>query len=565
MKAPVFLLLCLPFFIYAQDNPYKRNHDEFFYRDKIIQLEKLSEALKNLYETLRTNSAEVHKLNLDATKKLNDELYDAYVETSVNLVDKLYTPLGSVLDIAVSSLMEIALDDPNWAKSIRKNNFVELNNSANYRNTKLRLMYETLAKIIKHPLKRFDDDMQPLPFTKSWWKTGDGADDDEKELKIRKLNLLVNLSKFVYEKTEEELNKIISERRVVVDEINFSKTEYEKYKQANIDAGVNTNALANRVVKSRGYGVGDERGGEGHEGPQNILEENYSNDPPEIKAEVQKYLEAKKENEEAIKAREEANKKSAEDYRKKLASAEVYIDADCSRYVYPLERALMLAKAYPEDIEGTFKLTIDDKQISTSREKKNYHEFYYMFTKPGVYDIQVQLFVDNKYIDTYTDQWYVEEIIPDAGSLPFPVYAKDNRPKYDPGLEGTKKSAMKNQYVNYDLLYEGGDIYLTGYYFTPTGQKVNYKSKPLAAALEQAPASGLMLTKGGTGYHFYQTIGETANGTPYVITRLRGTEISVLHEFRAYYVSVKTAPDYSSYTVEYKTEPNGPVKTFLLD
>ena len=80
-----------------------------------------------------------------------------------------------------------------------------------------------------------------------------------------------------------------------------------------------------------------------------------------------------------------------------------------------------------------------------------------------------------------------------------------------------------------------------------------------------APASGLMLTKGGTGYHFYQTTGEVTDGTPYVITRLRGSEITVLHEFKAYYISVKNAPDYSSYTVEYKTEPKGSVKTFVLD
>ena len=50
-----------------------------------------------------------------------------------------------------------------------------------------------------------------------------------------------------------------------------------------------------------------------------------------------------------------------------------------------------------------------------------------------------------------------------------------------------------------------------------------------------------------------------------MITRLRGTEVKVLHEFKAYDMSVKKGPDYSSYTVEYKTEQNGPVKKFILD
>lgn len=87
----------------------------------------------------------------------------------------------------------------------------------------------------------------------------------------------------------------------------------------------------------------------------------------------------------------------------------------------------------------------------------------------------------------------------------------------------------------------------------------------MAAALELAPAAGLMLTKGGTGYHFYQTTGETDEGTPYIITRLCGTEITVLHEFKATFINVKNAADYSSYTVEYKTPGSGSLKTFILD
>ena len=469
MKAYFLIFVMLYFFLSAQENPYQRNYDEYIYKQKIEQLEKLSEAYKNLYEALRTNSGEVHQLNLDATKKFNDELYDTYVDASMNLVDKIYMPFSSALDLAVDVISNIVLEDPIWSQTTRKSNFIELNNSTNYRNTKLRLMYETLAKIIKHPLKRFDDDMVPLPFTKTWWKTGDGKDDDAKELKIRKLNLIIKLSNLVYEKTEDELRKIINERRTIVDEINFSKSEYEKLKASNAEAARKTNELANRVIRSRGYGAADERSGESLGGPEQILEENYSNDPPEIKTEIQKYLAAKKESENRSKLLDEAKKKEAEEYQRKLASAEVYIDSDCSRHVYPMERVLMLAKSYPEDIEGTFKLTVDDKQVNASRDKKNYHEFYYMFTKPGVYDIQCQLFVNNKYIDTYTDQWYVEEITPDAASLAFPTFAKDNRPKYDPSLEGTRKTAMKNQYVNYDLLYKGGDIYLDGYYYTPTG------------------------------------------------------------------------------------------------
>ncbi|MBU1101467.1 MAG: hypothetical protein KKA84_13790 [Bacteroidetes bacterium] len=567
MKKILMIAISFAFVLNAQQNPYQRVHDQYNLKKNIETLEKTAEALMSLHDCLTRNSAEVNKLNMEAAKKINDELYEAYVEASMNLVDKIYTPFSSALDITVDVIKNLVLEDPIWKGSQRKTQFTELKNSTDYRNTKLRIMYATLSKVSDQPLARFDDDQKPLPFTKSWWRIGDNKEDDQLELRIRKLNILKNLSKLVYEKTEQELVKIRTERRMVLEELASVKAESEAREIQNRKSSENENTLSSRLLKSRGY-IGKNDRGENVQlpGPRELIESKYPNDPPELKAEINKYNQAKTEAEAKDLALNEERKRLFEERKARLADATVYIDSDCSRYVYPGEKVLMLAKAHPEDVEGTFTITVDDARVGGSREKSNFYSFYYTFTKPGVYDVQVHLYDGPNRIDTYTDQWYVEDIMPAAQTnSPFPTFAKDNRPKYDSSLEGTIKPVLQNQYVNYSLLYSSGDIYLTGYYYTPAGEKVNYKSKPLAAALEMAPAAGLMLTKGGTGYHFYQTTGETSDGTPYIITRLRGTEITVLHEFKATFINVKNAPDYSSYTVEYRMTGNGSLKTFTLD
>lgn len=565
MKNYLLLLLLLQCAIFTQTNPYKTNENEPILARKISHLEETSQALRVLHDQMANNSAELQTLHQESTKYLRDRMYEVYVEGSMNLIDKLSTPFNSVIELAVDVVMEFAIQDPIWSGTSRKEDFAAMKNSMNYRNTKLRIMYETLGKLIDYPLDRFDDDKKPLPFTSSWWKTGDNEKDDELELSIRKLNVISNLSELVYKKTEEELQKIRDERRVIQEELTSTKTDYELAKEQNEKAGQKTNELRNAYVSAKNLSSTDSRGEGIHEGPR-PLEADSSQDPPQLKEEMNSYRESQRELEAERQRLAEERRARELAFEQKLEEATVYIDSDCSRYVYQFEKTRMLAKSHPEDIKGTFKLKIDDKQVNFSREKNNFYSFEYMFIKPGVYDVQVELYVNNKYIDTYTDQWYVEEkaFTPPAG-MPFPRYAEDNRPNYDSRLEGTTKPVMKNQYVNYVLLYEGGDIYLTGYYYTPSGQKVDYKSKPLAAQLENAPVTGLVLTRGGTGYHIYQTTGETTGGVPYVITRLRGTEITVIKEFKAAFFTVKNAPDYSSFTVEYKETSDGTLKMILLD
>ena len=563
MRNVIALFLILSFTLTAQDNPYKRNIDQYELKKKIETLEQTSEALKKLHDVLKENSASVKKLNAEASKNIVDELYETYVEASMNLVDKLYTPFNSALELGVDVVKNIFIEDPVWNGSSRKQQFTELKKNIEFRNTKLRLMYNTLAKLSEQPLKRYDDDMEPLPFTKTWWKTGDNEEDDALELRVRKLNVMRNLSQIVYEKTEQELGKIRDERRGVIDELNEAKALYEKGETINKEVSEKTNTLTDNVVKFYMRGSVNDRG-EQVEGPRDPLAMDPSNYPPDLKEKVKKYQETQAAEKAKLDELSAERKRLFEERIARWQEATVYIDSDCPRHVYPGEKVLLLAKAHPEDIEGTFKLNVDDRQVNASRKKSNFYSFYYTFMKPGVYDVQVHLYNGSQYVDTYTDQWYVEDIAPAAGA-PIPTFAGDNRPNYDPSLEGTTKPAMQNQYVSYNLLYQGGDIYLQGYYYTPTGQKVNYKSKPLAAVLENAPASGLMLTKGGTGYHFYQTTGEVSEGVPYVITRLRGPDITVLHEFKATFINVKNAPDYSRYTVEYKTKGDNTLRTLVLD
>lgn len=265
MKRILVLAISVAFLLNAQENPYKRTHDQYNLKKNIENLEKTSEALKNLHDCLTTNSAEVKKLNAEATKKIKDELYDAYVEASMNLVDKVYTPFSSALDITVDVVKNIFLEDPIWNGSRQKMQFTELKKSTDYRNTKLRIMYETLGKVSEQPLARFDDDQKPLPFTKSWWKTGDNEDDDDLELRIRKLNILRNLSKLVYEKTENELVKIRKERRVVIDEIIAVKAELTNRETAERQSNDNSVKLSDKLFQSRGYtsedGLGPRAGG----------------------------------------------------------------------------------------------------------------------------------------------------------------------------------------------------------------------------------------------------------------------------------------------------------------
>lgn len=557
-----FILILINTIVFAQEviSPWEMQDPEIYQLEqKIDKLEKVSASLYQLHEKLTTNSKAVLELNKKAADNLRNNIYKIYLKGSLDIYNKVASPLGSMLDLANEVFMNLAVEPALWKTDNQRVFINRLNEASYFRNTKLRLMFVTLSMLMSYDCARFDDDLQPITYTKSWWGNPDGKPDDETEMVTRKTNLIVNLSDMVYKKTEEELNKIREERRETTALIDNSKKELSELKIKDTERRKKLKETDEWVRRMR------ERAGISSDVNKTELQQNTPNDPPEVKqklSEVRNELNINREDEKSKREELERLKKAQ---MQKEADARVYIDSDCSRHVLANERVPMIIRISPEDIKGTFVLYVDEKEVGRTKKESNSAELGYLFNAPGKYDIQVKLLTRGNYNDTYTDQFYVEENptikIPGVSGLNI----NTDGPAYDSKLEGTKKLKLDLGFCKYYVLYEGGKIYLTGYYYTPTQQKVEYRSEPLAPSIEPFAEKGLMITKSGTGYHFYQTVSVSNNTSPYIVTRMRGTEVKIINRFNANWMQVKPASDLSTITIEYKETKDGAVKSIILD
>jgi len=530
---------------------------------KIQKFEKASSALSSLNTQLTANSKAVFELNTKAQTNLQNNIYKTFFKGSLDIINKVTGPLNSILELANDAILNLVAE-PMLTKHQNERTFIkELNNASYYRNTKLRLMYSSLGYLMSLPIHRFDDDAKPLPFTKAWWGLPDNIPDNETKMITKKINIIKNLTDMVYKKTEDELKKVRAERRQIIDMIGEMNTELTQLKEKD--------AEKKRIEKETNKWISDMRKRRGLYTPEKFKEQPSStfkldNDPPEVKQKVEEIIAEnmrRLQEEKDIKAELERQKEAQ---KQKEAEAEVYIDAECTRYVLTRENVDLIARAHPEDIEGTFVLMVDDKEIHrTGKYKKtNSFPFRYSFTKPGVYDIQVHLYLDGNYNDTYTDQWYVEENPLYTANPVFGGKGIIGQAAYDPSKEGTKELKFELAgSCTYWVLYVGGSVYLTGNYKTFTGETVEYKSEPLAPFQAQNAENGLLITQSGTGYHFYQTLkAASSSSNPYIITKMYGADISVIHRFNATWTKVVRGPNI---TIEYKEIEGGPIKKILLD
>ena len=438
-----------------------------------------------------------------------------------------------------------------WGIENQQTMIIDFNDSVSKANTKLRLMCESLGAVMAADATRFDDDRTPLTYTKAWWGNPDGVEDDEVELSTRKLNIIIQLTDKINARMGKDLQKIRNDRKRVIGEIDRLKTEHslalikaEKEKKQDEE----TEQWIIRMRKRVGGNPGRE------DDPMTSI---YDWDPPEVREKVTKERVKR-----SLKAKEyieygTAREKARKERIQKEMAAQVYVDSECSRDILEGERVLLIAKTDPPDIKGTFVWTIDDKKVRESKKPDNSDTLKYPLTKEGIYDMQVTLNIRGKYNDRYTDQIKVRAI----EYLPM-----QPGKRYPPEMEGEKKSVVNLPYAKYWLLHEKGDIYLTGFYYIPTGQKVEYKSEPVETRKAPQPHLGLLLTKSGTGYHLYPTTsGDHSRGQPYIITRMRGTNVEVIHRFSATWVMPKPEKDFSKITIQYKVKEGSGMKEIVLD
>ena len=174
--------------------------------------------------------------------------------------------------------------------------------------------------------------------------------------------------------------------------------------------------------------------------------------------------------------------------------------------------------------------------------------------------------------------------------------------KKEPAPEGEKKQLVIDlPYCKYWIVHKNHKPYMTGYYQTSSGQKINYISLPIANYDKGFPAAGMVVTKGGTGYHVYCTAKHNTEGYDFewdqtvngdyiarpkgfgknpaqymglsnpvqwyiIVNRMKEADSKIIHRIKSCgYLGVYPSTDFSSYTVKYQDSLNGPVKTLVLD
>lgn len=520
---------------------------------KIDRLTKSADALKLLHEQLTSSQKEVFKLHQRARRNLQDNAYKIYMKGSLDIYNKVYAPLNSALAMVTEIYLNLTLEPKLWTVTEDRVALRRLADKAARENPKLDRMYKALANVLKAKMGRFDDDKRHLPLTAPFWRDPDGQPDEKQELLTRKLNCIIRLSDKVYLQTEAHLKRIRSERRQIMTTLKGLRAAYQARLAEEKKAGEKakeTAAWHKRLEERRKQ---EERASQpAKSGPGHWEGGEWVREQPEV-------IRHEREREAQRRARPKVNEKLRRQKAELLAKAEaatVYVDQDSPREVSVGETAVFLARMDPPDVQAYFKWTIDDRMVRSTKKYTTTDTLRYNFLKEDIYDLQVYVQKRNQGgTDTYTDQIKVT-------SLPKPAAPR----LYPPELEGKKTKALDIPCCKYWILHKGGKAYLTGYYYTFSRQKVEYTSLSIKSYNPSYPAAGLFALANGTGYHVYQTHGpEQGGGATYIITRMKGSEVKIIHRLQAHKFSMKPGAGNRTWTVEYKTSLSGPIKRLVLD
>ncbi len=111
----------------------------------------------------------------------------------------------------------------------------------------------------------------------------------------------------------------------------------------------------------------------------------------------------------------------------------------------------------------------------------------------------------------------------------------------------------------------GKNKYITGYYLSKSGKRVDYTSGAIGNFNPYLPHAGLFALASGNGYHIYQA-GEAnpATGTTYVVVLL-GETVEELYRLRVFkWLNEQPPADLSYFKINYQLTPNGPLQSLIL-
>ncbi len=111
----------------------------------------------------------------------------------------------------------------------------------------------------------------------------------------------------------------------------------------------------------------------------------------------------------------------------------------------------------------------------------------------------------------------------------------------------------------------GKNKYITGYYLSKSGKRVDYTSGAIGNFNPYIPHAGLFALASGNGYHIYQA-GEAnpSTGTTYVVVLL-GEKVEELYRLRVFkWLNEQPPADFSYFKINYQLTPNGPLKSLIL-
>lgn len=518
---------------------------------KLSQLEARQKYLLKLHKHLTTAQVDMAKLHTKAKKVHQGNLAQAFLKGSYDAAQKFISPWSGPVDVATDLAANVIYDENKYwgvrrehVNPAERTKLVKISREVAAEYDTLRSMNKSLIEVFKAPLKRFDDAREPIKWTKSWWvsnlKEPDKALDAPVTLVTRKMNILVHLSKKISERAGREGQKVAAELPGLARQIAALRDGLEAEK---IRAQLKAKFPPSKKTPPPTINRSD------LEGMREPLETQELGRPVEDRKKMEK-----------IEAERRKLRKALDEKRKKReAGAEIYVDAVCPRHVTAGDKAVFIAKIHPEDLAGQFEWTIDDKVVRRQRLPAGQDVLIHSFAAEDVHDLQVTLSFDGKFQDRYTTRITVHK--PEQEEKP-------KVPRYPAKLEGKKVKALDMEWCKYWILHKDNHLYMTGYYYVPSGQRINYTSKPMAFYSPAAPAAGLIMAMGTkTGYHVYQAEadGLKAGQALYYVTRMRGTEIKILHKLKVHgHFSMKLTKNGLSWIVNYKTQPKGPTKTLYL-
>lgn len=206
---------------------------------KIDTLERAAALLQQTHEGLQYEKDRMEYLRHKATINFQDNAYKVYLKGVLDVYDKVSMPgkmavkevlamsikafakttFKEGLSMSIEIFKNIVWEPQVWTERTVILRYDEMYDKAVKRYGKIRRLYGDLSGIMKAPLDRFDDDQNPLPSAKAWWRDGDGQKDDGAELTTRKTVVIKNLSEKIARQLEWEMQQIRDDRKVIMKDI----------------------------------------------------------------------------------------------------------------------------------------------------------------------------------------------------------------------------------------------------------------------------------------------------------------------------------------------------------